>query len=143
MSWPHRIDWFVDGASEGSGLGAPLAIDAEVGVGVRGSDTWMPVPLARDVAARLPSFTTRSSVRPAAEGEDIMEPESPESKLFRLAEEAKQGDRWRTTWANVVTTEVLVREISHTEYEESVAPTGLEVKPFWTREEIEAIGEPV
>ena len=74
-----------------------------------------------------------------------MDPESPESKLFRLAEEAKQGDRWRATWANVATTEVLVREMSQAEFEESVAPKGLDVKPFWTREEIEAIGfgEPV
>jgi hypothetical protein len=79
-------------------------------------------------------------VRPAAEWEDIVE---PESKLFRLADEAKQGDRWRATWANVATTEVLVREMSQIEFEESVAPNGLDVKPFWTREEIEAIGEPV
>ena len=71
-------------------------------------------------------------------------PESkPESKLFRRAEDAKEGDRWRVTWANVVTTEVLVREMLQTEFEESVAPNGLDVKPFWTREEIEAIGEPV
>jgi hypothetical protein len=72
-----------------------------------------------------------------------MEPESPESRLFRLADEAKQDGRWRVTWTNVETTEVLVREMSQTEFEESVAPNGLDVKPFWTREEIEAIGEPV
>jgi hypothetical protein len=54
----------------------------------------------------------------------------PESKLFRLAEEANQGDRWRATWANVGTSEVLVREMSQPEFEESVAPNGLDVKPF-------------
>ena len=72
-----------------------------------------------------------------------MEPDSPESRLFRLADEAKQDGRWRVTWTNVATTEVLVREMSQTEFEESVAPNGLDVKPFWTRDEIEAIGEPV
>ena len=54
MSRARRVDQIFDGANENLGLGAPLAIDAEVGVGVRGSDTWMPVPLARDFAARLP-----------------------------------------------------------------------------------------